>query len=106
MVQASAAPAGSPARFMQINATMLPKAKFEPTLRSMPPPTMTTISPSTTQPNSPSWRPLTTRLPGEKKSGIRVPNSVSTITRKAKGVALSTQPLERISPTTWSGNKR
>ena len=70
-VQRNATPTGQPRMFITASAVKLPSAKFEPTERSMPPATMTTIMASTTKPNSPSCRSETTRLAGLKKSGIR-----------------------------------
>ena len=78
-------------------------ANIEPTERSMPPASMTTVRPITTIANSPSWRVDSSSEKGLKKPGIAVPNTAMTTTRARKGMALSVQRLLRISPMTWSG---
>ena len=77
---------------------MLPSAKVEPTLRSMPPATMTIISARTIKANSPHCRIRLEMLAAPKKSGISEPKTTTTASRMSSGIALSIQRLVRISP--------
>ncbi len=74
-------------------------AKLEPTLRSMPPASMTIVMPSTTSINSPSCRALSLRPPTVRKLGATEEKNSTVTSRIATGIALSIQFLERISPT-------
>ena len=75
-------------------------AKLEPTLRSMPPASMTIVMPSTTSISSPSWRALSLSPPTVRKSGTTYEKNATAMIRIATGIALSIQFLERISPST------
>ena len=53
----------------QDTAAKADRAKIEPTERSMPPASMTTVRPVTTIENSPSWRVDSTSDPGRRSRG-------------------------------------
>ena len=73
-------------------------AKIEPTDKSMPPASMTTVSPVTTIENSPSWRVDSISELGLKKPGMAMPKPATVMTRARNGMALSVQRLVKISP--------
>ena len=83
----------TPATLSRVRATKLPRAKVEPTLKSMPPATITIIRANTIKANSPHWRVRLEMLAAPKKSGISDPNTAATATRIKNGIALSTQRL-------------
>ena len=77
---------------------MLSSAKVDPTLKSMPPATITIISARMIKANSPHCRIRLEMLAKPKKSRINDPNTRATARRMSSGIALSTQRLVRISP--------
>ncbi len=95
---ARAAQMGQPKMKKLPTAAKVAKAKIEPTERSIPPPRTTTVRPTTTMENSPSWRVEPLRDSGLKNPGMAQPNPATVTTRARKGMALSVQRLVRISP--------
>jgi len=77
----------------------LASAKVEPTLRSMPPASMTIVMPMTIKPNSPICRDVSERFPTEKNLGIASAMKAVRATRKKTGIALSVHLLPSTSPT-------
>ena len=80
-------------------AAKVESAKIEPTDRSMPPPSMTTVRPVTTIENSPSWRVESCSDVSLKKPGMAEPNVATVTTSARKGMALSAQRFVSSSPT-------
>ncbi len=72
IVAAIAAPTGHCATLINASAVTLASAKFDPTLRSIPPASMTIVMPITIRPNSPIWRAVSLMFPAEMKFGIAV----------------------------------
>ena len=68
------------------------------TERSMPPASMTTVSPVTTIENSPSCRVDSTSELGLKNPGMAVPKPITVTSIARNGMALSAQRLLKISP--------
>ncbi len=65
-----AASTGHFATLISASAVRLASAKEEPTLRSMPPPSMTIVMPITIRPNSPICLEMSERLPYATKFGM------------------------------------
>ena len=70
IVATIAASTGHLATLISASAVKLASAKVEPTLRSMPPASMTIVMPITINPNSPICREVSERFPSERKFGI------------------------------------
>ncbi len=85
-----------------ISASMvtLASAKFEPTLRSIPPASMTIVRPTTTSPSSPICREMSERFPSAVKFGIAVARKIASAMSRVTGMTLSIHPLPSTSPTT------
>ena len=68
---ASAAQTGQSKMKKADTAAKVASAKIDPTDRSMPPPSITTVMPVTTMANSPSWRVESLSDCGLKKPGMK-----------------------------------
>ncbi len=106
IVATTATSAGHLAMLISARAVKLASAKLEPTLRSMPPVSMTIVMPITINPNSPICREVSTMLPSEKKFGIASVKKTVITSRSKTGIALSIHFLPSNSPTIWSGTYR
>src|SRR5450432_2785253 len=89
---------GQPSQLNAPSAAILARAKFDPTLRSIPPASITIIIARTTNENSPSWRVELASADCVKNSGMRLTKTAMTTTSPTIGTRLSIQRLVRISP--------
>ena len=100
IVTAITASIGHFATLTNANAVTLASAKFEPTLRSIPPASMTIVMPITISPNSPICRETSEMFPTVVKFGMAVARKIARATSRVTGMTLSIQLLPSTSPTT------
>ena len=100
IVTAITASIGHFATLINANAVTLASAKFEPTLRSIPPASMTIVMPITISPNSPICRETSEMFPTVVKFGIAVARKIARATSRVTGMTLSIHLLPSTSPTT------
>ena len=100
IVAAIAASIGHFATLINANAVTLARAKFEPTLRSIPPASITIVRPTTISPSSPTCREMSEMFPTAVKFGIAVARKIVSAMSRVTGMTLSIHLLPSTSPTT------